>query len=129
MLKKIKIIIATFITAASVASVAVVPSAVAASAFQQDACSGISQVGSGQGCNTGSDTKISGAIKTAINLLSLVVGVAAVIAIIINGLRFITAQGDASSVASARMGLIYAIVGLAVAALAQFIVHYVLGKV
>jgi len=67
-------------------------------------------------------------IKIAITILSVVIGIAAVIGIILSGLKFITANGDASAVASARSSLIYALVGLAVVALAQVIVTFVLDK-
>ena len=128
MLKKFKTIIVITTLAIGLGGITALP-VYAAGALQGDACAGLSQVDTSQGCGTGSDTTISNDIKTAVSLLSLVVGVAAVIAIIVNGLKFVTAQGDSSSIASARTGLIYAMVGLVVAALAQFIVHFVLGKV
>ncbi len=46
--------------------------------------------------------------------------------IIINGLRFITSGGDSNAVSSAKKGILYAIVGLVIVALAQFIVRFVL---
>jgi uncharacterized membrane protein YuzA (DUF378 family) len=56
----------------------------------------------------------------------LIVGMAAVIMIIVAGLKFVTANGDSSRVASARNTLIYALIGIAIAALAQVLVHFVL---
>lgn len=64
--------------------------------------------------------------KTAVNLLSLIVGVIAVIMIIYGGLRYITSGGDSGSVGNAKNTLIYAIIGLIIVALAQLIVHFVL---
>jgi hypothetical protein len=61
-------------------------------------------------------------------IIAIFVGVAAVIVIIVSGLRFVTSSGDPSAVASARQALIYAIVGLVVAAAAQAIVSLVLVK-
>jgi cytochrome bd-type quinol oxidase subunit 2 len=77
----------------------------------------------------GANSKINSILKTVINLFSLIVGVVAVIMIIVGGLRYITSGGESSNVSTAKNTIIYAIVGLVIVALAQFIVHYVLGKV
>lgn len=76
-------------------------------------------------CNATSVPKLASAI---VNILSIVVGIVAVIMVIYGGFRYITSGGDAGRVASAKTTLIYAVVGLIIAALAQFIVHYVLNK-
>jgi hypothetical protein len=128
MLKKITTSISTLIIVCSF-SAAVLPNVAAAAALKSDACAGLSQVDASQSCGSNSGGTVSNLLKTTINLLSLIVGFAAVVVLILSGLRFITAQGDASSVANARNGVIYAMVGLTVAALAQVIVHFVLGKV
>jgi hypothetical protein len=69
---------------------------------------------------------VSNIVGSVVSILSIVVGVAAVIMIILSGFRYITSGGDSNKVASAKSSLIYALVGLAVAALAQVIVHDVL---
>jgi hypothetical protein len=61
-----------------------------------------------------------------VNVFSIIVGIAAVIMIIYGGFRYITSGGDSGRVGNAKNTLIYAIVGLVIVALAQFIVHYVL---
>lgn len=100
--------------------------------LKNEVCNGAnlqdSSTGAGSGCTeqSGGITKI---LKTVINLFSLIVGVVAVIMIIVNGLKFITSGGDAQRVSSARSGIIYALVGLVVVALAQTIVKFVLNKV
>jgi hypothetical protein len=66
--------------------------------------------------------------KAAINIITYVVGIAAIIGIVVSGLRFILANGDSNAVASARTGLIYSLIGIAVAVLAQTIVKFVLDK-
>lgn len=73
--------------------------------------------------------KVDSTLATVINILSFVVGIIAVIMIIIGGIRFITSGGDSSSTASARNTIIYAVIGLVIVALAQFIVKFVIGKV
>ena len=88
------------------------------------ACSALTQLNPAQDCTTGGNG-VTHIIAVVVNILSLVVGIAAVIMIIIAGLKFITAGGDSSGLASARNTLIYALVGLAIAVLAQFLVHFV----
>jgi uncharacterized membrane protein YuzA (DUF378 family) len=46
--------------------------------------------------------------------------------IVISAFRFITSGGDSNRVSSARSTLIYALIGVAVAALAQLLIHFVL---
>jgi hypothetical protein len=48
--------------------------------------------------------------------------------IIIGGLKYITSSGDSNNITSAKNTILYAIIGLVVVALAQFIVKFVLGK-
>lgn len=74
-------------------------------------------------------TNVNGIIKTVINVFSFVVGIVAVIMIIVGGFRYITSGGDSGNVSSAKNTIIYAIIGLVVVALAQFIVQFVLNKV
>jgi uncharacterized membrane protein required for colicin V production len=60
-----------------------------------------------------------------VNILSWIVGVAAVIMLIISGLRFVTSNGDTQSVTNAKNGIIFAVIGLLVVAFAQVIVQFV----
>jgi len=96
--------------------------------FKSDACTGVTDVAGGSCDGNTATNSLNGAIKATIDILSAIVGVAAIIVLIISGLRFITASGDTSSVATARSGIIYALVGLVIVAMAQFIVHFVLAK-
>lgn len=93
---------------------------------QQQICEGIGAA-SGANCADGSK-KINSTVKGVIGLFSTIVGIAAVIVIIAAGFRYVTSGGDSSKINSAKTELTYAIVGLAVAAMAQFIVKFVLNK-
>jgi Type IV secretion system pilin len=95
--------------------------------FKSDACNGLNDIGSG-GCGKKSNSTISHLMTVLLNLLSLLAGFIAVVMIIISGIRFMTANGDASGIASARTALIYALVGIVVVAMSQAIVHFVLVK-
>ncbi len=84
----------------------------------------------GSDCDaTASNNKVSNTLASVINILSIVLGIIAVIMIIIGGIKFTTSQGDGNSTASARNTIIYAVVGLVVAALAQVLVKFVLSRV
>jgi hypothetical protein len=98
---------------------------VAATNFQSDACAGLSQVG---GSCKAKGSSLDNLFKTIVQILGILAGVAAVIMIIVSGFRYITSGGDPQKVAGAKNALIYALVGLVIAALAQVIVHFVLGK-
>jgi cytochrome bd-type quinol oxidase subunit 2 len=67
-------------------------------------------------------------VEQIINIMSLVVGVVAVIMIIIGGLRYITSGGDSGNVTNAKNTILYAVVGLVVVALAQVIVRFVVNR-
>src|SRR5260370_35470729 len=90
----------------------------------------------GVGCVNGStcDTGLPKVNATPTNLQSGVaavfatIGVVSVVMVVIGGLQFVLAQGDPQAVARARMTIIYAVIGLAVAVSAEVIVAFVLNK-
>lgn len=67
-------------------------------------------------------------IANIINIFSVIVGIVAVIMIIIGGFKYITSGGDSGNVTGAKNTILYAIIGLVIVALAQFIVKFVLSK-
>lgn len=71
---------------------------------------------------------VSKAANDIVNLLSWVVGVVSVIMIIVGGFKYITSGGSSEKVTSAKNTIIYAVIGLVIVALAQFIVNFVIGK-
>lgn len=85
---------------------------------------GIGQTGSN--CDSGG---VANAAKTAVMILSYVAGIAAVIMIVVSGLKFLTSGGDSNAVSSAKNTLVYALVGLVIVAIAQVIVHFVLNAI
>ncbi len=83
-------------------------------------------------CNSGSDgdpsDKVNALITQIINIFSVVVGIVAVLFIIYGGFKYITSGGDSGNVTGAKNTILYAIIGLIIVALAQFIVRFVLSK-
>lgn len=70
-----------------------------------------------------------GIITKVIQILVIILGIAAVIVIMVAGLSFVLSSGDPAKIATARNAIIYASVGLVVAVLAQTLVVFVLKKV
>ena len=95
-----------------------------------DACNGLSQLGDTNcGQTNGQDngqSKIENFAGHIVQIISIVAGILAVIMIIVAGIRFVTSGGDSNAVSSAKTSLVYALIGIAVAALAQVFVHFVL---
>lgn len=93
-------------------------------------CEGVGLTTGGNGCtDTKGSPTVESTIGKVVNILSLVVGIAAVIMIIIGGLKYILSSGDSSNVNSAKNTILYAIVGLVVVLLAQVIVRFVINRV
>lgn len=70
-----------------------------------------------------------GVLIKATRLLAIVVGVAAVIMIIVAGLQYILSSGDPSRTAQAKNTIIYALVGLVIAAFAPWIIGFIVSKI
>jgi hypothetical protein len=92
------------------------------------ACGGLGGTGGGGTDCSVNGPKLNDIIGAIVNILSIVVGLVAVIMIIVGGFKYITAAGDSSKAANAKSTIIYAIIGIVIVALAQFIVQFVVGR-
>lgn len=92
----------------------------------QTACSAVTGHAN---CNDNSAPSVGKLVKSAIKILSILIGIAAVIMIIVGGLRYVTSNGDANAISGAKNTIIYAVIGLVVAAVAQALVKFVLKNV
>lgn len=70
--------------------------------------------------NIGDDNLIVTVLEVAIRIIAAV----CLLFVVIGGLRYIVSQGDAQGVAKAKGTVIYALLGLAIVILAQFIVIF-----
>jgi hypothetical protein len=122
-MKRITALILGMFTALTIGLTALPAHSVLALNSKQAVCEGINN------CVNNSGVDIGAVVRTIINILSVVVGLASVIMIIVAGLKYVTSGGDSSSISNAKTTLIYAIVGLIIAAMAQFIVRFVLVSV
>src|SRR5665811_863947 len=100
--------------------------AVVQSASKDDVCKGVEATGGTCDPPAPGELTVDSAIKTAINILSFIVGVGAVIMIIVVGFQYVLSGGDSAKTGTAKYTILYAIIGLVVVALAQIIVRFVL---
>lgn len=133
MIKKLKNLIASLAVFSLAAAPIAVPATVYANTIEDGLNSGtcLSVDGTGTNCPSPDDAedRVNDIIELVINIFSLIVGVISVIMIIIGGLKYITSGGDSGNVTGAKNTILYAIIGLVIVALAQFVVRFVLGRV
>ncbi len=133
MIGKIRIYITVILSVFAFSMPMLIPvaasAATACTEIQSEVNSGVNDATGGQ-TTCGSGSTIGGGIKSAastvVNILSVVVGIVAVIMIIYGGFRYISSGGESGSVQSAKNTLLFAVVGLVIVALAQVLVHWVL---
>ena len=89
-------------------------------------CNGVSAQNS-KLCGEKNSASINKLITSIVNVLLMIVGVVAVIMIIIGGIKYVTSAGDAAAT-SAKNTILYAVVGLVIAAFAYAIVNFVVGR-
>lgn len=70
-----------------------------------------------------------GFLTSIINFLSIIVGIVAVFSIIFAGLRYITSGANPQEVSNSREIILYALVAVIIAALAQVLVRFFLSKI
>jgi hypothetical protein len=68
----------------------------------------------------------NGILTKAARVVALITGVAAVIMIIVGGFQYVLASGDPTNITNAKNTILYAIIGLVVALIAQSIISFVL---
>ncbi len=122
-----KKILLAFVLTFSLVAVAVPTPAHAAYDIGTKVCDGINPdgVGTAKCDDTGGVTKI---FKQVINVLSFLVGAISVIMIIVGGFRYMISGGDSNAVSAAKNTILYAVVGLVIAILAQALVRFVFTK-
>jgi hypothetical protein len=67
----------------------------------------------------------SGTVSTVLGIVFGIAGGLALLMITVSGLRYILAAGDPEKISKAKNGIVYALVGLAIAIAAESIVYFV----
>ena len=133
MIRTLRNVIATLLTAFALVFIPLAaPVAVFADSadIQNNLCGGANlSLSTGNCAATDRTTQLNSLIHTIVNIFSLIIGVVAVIMIIIGGFQYISSGGDSNKISTAKNTIMYAIIGLIIVALAQFIVQFVLSKV
>ena len=125
-MKHLRLLMATFAVFLGLSGL--VPAVAMADTAKQTVCQ---TIGGGADCSkTPKDSvKVNSLIATVVNVLSFVITVASVIMIMIGAFRYVTSGGGSNSTNSAKNTILYAVIGLAIAAAARAIVYFVLEKV
>ncbi len=70
-----------------------------------------------------------GIVTRAVRIIALVLGIIVIFVLLINAVRMITSSGDPQSAASARNGIIFAMIGAVIALSAELLVRLVLARI
>jgi hypothetical protein len=82
------------------------------------------------GTSTGdAEDSVDNVVATVVNFLSWLIGVVSVIFVLWGGFKYVTSSGESGKTSQAKNTIIYALIGLVIAALAQILVRFVLAQV
>lgn len=127
MIRRLKLLISSLaIVLASLCALAA-PVTAQASPPEQLACEGSGGTWNGTGCSQGTRTVV-GTIKSVANILIFITSAISVLMVIIGGVRYAISGGEQKAIAAAKNTILYAIIGLILAAAAYAIVNFVLGN-
>ncbi len=120
MMKRIRIYIAALLVGVAVLGAAAAPVARAIDLFP--ACDKKDKTAV---CEAAKNDDALGIVGTITNLLMWALGIVSVIMIVIGGFKYVTSNGDANAIQSAKNTILYSVIGLAVAILGQVIIQFV----
>lgn len=127
-MKKFKSIVAALAILLAIFGVSLAPTAsYAVSVCDQDVPEEIKKANGCQG--SGDSAELSGVIVGIINGIVAVLGIVAAIFIVVGGVNYMTSQGDPGKTKKAKDTILYATIGLIIAALAFAIVNFVVVNV
>lgn len=106
------------------------PAVIAASSTNDPCSSSLPKsVREANGCPGTSVKKADTVITNVLNAIIGVLGIVAVIFVIVGGVKYMTSAGDPGKIQQAKKTILYALIGLAVCALAFAIVNLVIGAI
>lgn len=70
----------------------------------------------------------NGVLARITDIVTIIAGMAALILVIVGGIRFVTSGGDPGNVKSARNTVLYALIGLAVILVSRALILFVIGR-
>ena len=128
-MKRVVLFVALVMTLA-VASLSLLPAPATYADAKSDACEGLTGGATQNGACVppAGSASVNSILHTVIDIFGRIIGIAAVLMVMYSGFQYVTAGGDSGKVSSAKNTLIYAIVGLIVAAFAEVIVQFVVKR-
>lgn len=133
MIRKLKVFLASFMLTGLVCAGALSPVSAQFDLFE-DTCKNNPNATVCQESSTNqtqNDNRIygpNGIVSTIVNLLSIVIGFAAIVVIIVAGIQYMLSTGDPTKVNNAKNAILYALVGLVVAVIARVVVVFIINK-
>lgn len=76
----------------------------------------------------GNSISIDGFLDKFVNVFIYIIGAVAVLALLVGAIRYAVSGGDSKATEDAKNTIVYALIGLAVAAAAYAMVRFVIGK-
>lgn len=142
MIRKLKLMLASFMLTGLVCAGALSPVSAQFDLFPDKACRQATNAEvnnekpticeEGNTIQSEDDNRIygpNGIVTTIVNLLSIIIGFAAIVVIIVAGIQYMLSTGDPSKVNNAKNAILYALVGLAVAVIARAVVVFIINKI
>lgn len=93
-------------------------------------CSGSGKTSTACKSNTNENPLVGpkGILTKVVEIIIIITGVASIVVIMIGGFKYMTSTGDPNKTKSAKDTILYAVIGLVIAVMAQGIVSFVLNK-
>jgi hypothetical protein len=122
-----KLFLLTMIVASLLGGSGVALAAGPTDAAKNQVCQGVNAGIPGSNCGgTSGGNAIAKVLNGVLQIITWIAGAAALIMIILAGLKYITSGGDSSAISSAKQSLVYAIVGVVIVVVAQILVNFVI---
>lgn len=123
MMKRLRLYLMTLLSGGVLLAAASAPSAMAIELFPT--CNGPSA--NTAVCKATKTDSVDKLVVDITGILMWILGIVAVIMIVIGGFKYVTSNGDANAIQSAKNTILYSVIGLVVAILGQTIVKFVVG--
>jgi len=107
----------------------ILPAPLAAQGAKDIVCDQIGEFGEVKCDDRSSRNIFNDTIGNVIQILIFIIGGVSVLIIIIGGLMYVLSGGDPNNTARAKDAILYAIIGLVVAVVAQGIVTFIIGRI
>ena len=129
-MNKIKLLLASFLTAISISTLALPATALVKAQGDALTCGTQLNLNATGDCKVDEDeaNRVNQTLERVVRIFQIVVGIISVMMIIFGGLKYITSGGETNGVKAAKNTILYAVIGLVIVAIAESIVQFVLQR-